>query len=205
MDARDVDILLDDDVCRIKGGLGGGRVPGLPVPDVVGLLLTVDPNQRGVRLKRLLWIDHDRQRLIVDVHQPDRVGGDVALRSDDGGDFLSLVDDAVDGQDHLLVRHQGRHPGQASGVQVTAGDDGQHAWQRQGRLGVDIGDPGVGVRAADDIEVQHAGQFHVVDVGALAADEARVLLALDAVTHALDGSFGSHGLSPVPRSGFRVP
>ena len=44
----------------------------------------------------------------------------------------------------------------------------------------------MGVGAAHDVHVEHAGQLHVVDVEALAADEARIFLALHAVAHATD-------------------
>ena len=46
--------------------------------------------------------------------------------------------------------------------------------------GVDAEDARVGERAAQDRAVQHPGQADVVDVVPLAADEARVLLALEA-------------------------
>ena len=60
------------------------------------------------------------------------------------------------------------------------------------RLGrVDALDRRVGVRAADDVEPELAGQVDVVDVLALAADEARVLLALDRVAHAPDLGAGA--------------
>src|SRR5262249_32619571 len=44
--------------------------------------------------------------------------------------------------------------------------------------GVDRDDPGVRMRATQHGPVEHAGQDDVVEVGALAPDEARVLLAL---------------------------
>ena len=48
-----------------------------------------------------------------------------------------------------------------------------------GRRRVDRADVGVGVRAAQDGEVGHPGQLDVVEVAALAGDEARVLDPLD--------------------------
>ncbi len=50
---------------------------------------------------------------------------------------------------------------------------------RLGGAGVDRANVGVGVRAAEDGEVRHAGQLDVVEVAALAGDEARVLDPLD--------------------------
>ena len=65
---------------------------------------------------------------------------------------------------------------------ITASTPGD----RQRRAGVDLQDLRVRVRAAHDVHVHHVGQLHVVDVAALALDEARVFLALHAVAHAAD-------------------
>src|SRR5207253_1496022 len=51
---------------------------------------------------------------------------------------------------------------------------------------VDLHDLRVGVRAADDVEIEHAGQLDVVHVRAPAANEARVFLALERVAHSSD-------------------
>ena len=70
---------------------------------------------------------------------------------------------------------------------------------------VDRDDPGVGVRAAQDRAVQHARQVHVVDVGALAADEPHVLLAQHAAEpHRVLGSLARGGSGRAP-SGHAVP
>src|SRR5262249_11854664 len=81
--------------------------------------------------------------------------------------------------------HQGGHPGQAGGIEVFAGDDGEDPGQRLGLAGVDVDDLGVSVRAAQDIHVEHARELDVVHVAATPAQEACVFLALDAVTHAV--------------------
>ena len=89
-------------------------------------------------------------------------------------------------------------------LQVLAGDDRGDARDLE-RLGrVDRLDGRVGVRAADDVQPELAGQVHVLDVLALALDEARVFLALDRVAHAPDlgagakvaVGFGRHVVSP---------
>ena len=74
--------------------------------------------------------------------------------------------------------------------EVLAGDDSDDARDGQGLRRVDVLDAGVRERAAGDVHVQHARQLHIVDVLALPADEARIFLALDAVTDAAD--FNSH-------------
>src|SRR5690606_7322367 len=68
-------------------------------------------------------------------------------------------------------------PGEVQPLQRLAGDHRLHLRMRQGLRGVDRDDPGVRVRAAQHRAVQHPGQHHVVDVGALAAYEPGVLLA----------------------------
>ena len=68
------------------------------------------------------------------------------------------------GQHHLVVAGEGRHPVELVALEVLAGDDGQHAGDLQRLGGVDLQDLGVGVRAADDVEPQLAGQVDVVDV-----------------------------------------
>ncbi len=45
------------------------------------------------------------------------------------------------------------------------------------RSGIDADDARVRIRRAQDRQVQHAGQLHVVDVGAFASDEPGILLA----------------------------
>ena len=51
--------------------------------------------------------------------------------------------------------------------------------------GVDALDAGVGVRAAHEGHVGHAVELDVVDVGALAGDQARVLAAFDGLADEL--------------------
>src|SRR5262249_23287706 len=113
--------------------------------------------------------------------------GDVAVGRNHHADFLRVVDDLLDRQDHLRVRHQRRHPVQVARLlQILADDHGEDAGHGQRLAGVDLQDLGVRVRAAHDVHVDHVGELHVVDVAALALDEAGVLLALHAVAHAAD-------------------
>ena len=83
----------------------------------------------------------------------------------------------LSGEDGLHVGGQGRHPREAAARQRLAGDDGLDVRVRQGGHRVDRDDPGVGQRAAQDRPVQHPRQRDVVHEGALAADEASILLA----------------------------
>ena len=125
-------------------------------------------------------LDHRRQRLVLDLDQLQRVAGAVAVVRHDERDLLALEAHLVRGQHGLHVARQRRHPGELQALQVLAGDDGVHLRVLQGGGRVDRDDAGVRERAAQHRAVQHPGQRDVVDVGALAADEARVLLALAA-------------------------
>jgi hypothetical protein len=64
-----------------------------------------------------------------------------------------------------------------------------HAGQRRGLADVDLLDPGMAVRRAHEIAVQHAGQLDVVDIVALALDEASVFGAAAGKAHAFEGGF----------------
>ena len=164
------------------------RVARLPVPDVVGLLAlaAVRAQDRRVGLERLERVDDDRQRLVVDLDRRDAVGRGVARRRDDGRHLLRLVHDGVHGEHHLHVAGEGRHPVELVALEVLAGHDRGDARDLERLRRVDRLDPRVGVRRADDVEPQLARQVDVLDVLALALDEARVLLALDRVAHAPD-------------------
>ena len=202
VDARNVDVLLDDDVGAGERALRRGPVPHLPVEDVVVLLvLLVGAQHRRVGLERLERIDDDRQRLVVHLHRLDPVGRRVAVGGDHRRHLLRLVHDLLGRQHHLGVGHQGRHPVQVVLLEGLAGDDREHAGDLQRVLGIDGLDPRVRERAADDVQIEHARKLDVVHVVALAADEARVLLALHRVTHAAHfrRRLGCHGFSPPRR------
>ena len=188
VDARDVDVLGDAHLGLGHRGIGPGSIAGLPVPDVVvGLVLApVRAQDERARLHRLVRVDDDRERLVVDGDRGDAVGGDVLGRRDDRGDLLGLVHDGRGRQHHLLVAREGRHPVEPGLLEVGAGDDREDARDLE-RLGrVDALDGRVGVRAAHDVQPQLAGQVEVVDVLARATDEAGVFLALDGMAHATD-------------------
>ena len=125
VDARDVDVLLDVDVGRGEVRVRGRPIAGLPVPDVVVLLVlaAIRAQDRRVGLERLERIGHDRQRLVVHEHRGHAVGGDVLGRRDDRRDLLGLVHDGVDREHHLHVAGQRRHPVELVALEILAGDD----------------------------------------------------------------------------------
>ena len=158
------------------------------MPDVVVLLVlaAIRAEDRRIGLERLDRIDDDRQRLVVDHHGLDAVRGGIAVRGNDRRDLLRLVHHRVGWQHHLHVAGEGRHPVQLVALEVLARDHGEDTRDLEGLRCVDRLDRGVGVRAADDVEPEHARQDDVLDVLALAADEPRVFLALDRMAHAPD-------------------
>ena len=176
--ARVDDVLLHHDVGLGEHRLGGGLVAGLPVEAVVvGLAVQVGADHGGVGRQGAAYVDHRRQRVVLDVDQLEGVARGVAVLGHHEGDLLALEPHLVGGQHRLHVVGQGRHPGQPLLGQVRTGDDRLHLRVRQRGAGVDADDPGVRQRRAQDREVQHALQLDVVDVLAHAADEPGVLLA----------------------------
>ena len=161
----------------------------------VGLVLEVLADHRRVRRHRLERIDVDRERLVFDLDQFGGVGGGVAVFGDHEGDFLVLKQHLAVGQHHLHVAGERRHPGEVDGFQRLGGEHRDDAGHGRGLGGVDLLDAGVRVRRADEVAVEHARQFQIVDVIALALDEADVLDALAPAAHAFElfGAFGGGG------------
>ena len=182
MDARDVHLLLDDHLGVPERGFGLFAVAVLPVPDVVALLVVA--HLGGAGLQRLVRIHHHRQRVVVHFERGDAVGGSVAGSRHHRRHFLRLVLHGVHRQHHLLVAHQRGHPRQLVLLERLPGDDRGHSGNGGRRLLVDLRDLRVGVRAPRDVEVEHLRQDDVVDVVALAAQEAGVFLAEDGVSEA---------------------
>ena len=124
-------------------------------------------------------IGDDRQRRVVDLHRFGAVDGRRARLGEHGGDFLILEEHLADREHHLLVEPvEGRQPPEPGGLEVLAGDHGLDAGHLHRLADVDVLDLGVRVGAPHQREVEHARKREVVDVVALALDEARIFLAL---------------------------
>ena len=121
MYARYVDILFDRDVALAEGPVGAAPVTGLPVPDVVALLLFVFPDDGSIRLQGFEGIDNHWQGIVVHLHRVDAVGGNVPVGGQNGGYLLPIELDGIHGQYHLRIAHQGGHPGQVVLFQVLSG------------------------------------------------------------------------------------
>ena len=162
-----------------------------PVPlgtsAIARLFGNVGMNDRRLPGHRELEIDDGRQRV---VGHDDGVGGvasDVAIAGDDDGNRLAAVADRVDGDRAMLRRRErraDRHRRQEFG-DLRAGEDGFDALHRLRGAGVDRADASVRDVAALERQVLHADERDIVDIGAAALNEARILAALDALADEL--------------------
>ena len=135
---------------------------------------------RRPRRERRFRIDDRRERLVVDLDQLGRVLGDVARARDDDRDRLADVAHAVDGQHApdagLRLRPGGDRRGERREIeQILAGDDERDTLEGACSRGVDSDDPGMGIRAAVEGDMERAGRLDVVEVRSPAREEARVL------------------------------
>ena len=152
------------------------------------------------RALRLGHVDHRRQHLIVDL---DLLGRVFALRGRFGDHHRDRIADiaGLARRDRRMRRHLHRravlgmdHPAANEiadlvGREIRAGEHGDHARHRGGRLGVDALDLGVRMRRAQEHRARFARPADVVGVLALAGDEAEVFLA----THRRADSGRTHG------------
>ena len=175
-----------DDVAHRDGvGLGERAVgrfliasfPGR-AREVVALPDLVVADQRRVGVQRLAGVDNRGQRLVLDLDQLERVVRGVLVGRDHERDLLALEADLVAREHGLRVVGDGRHPSKPERLEVLGSDDRGDVGRGERLRGVDRDDPRVRVRAAQHGAVDHSRQPDVIEVGALAADEARVFLAL---------------------------
>ncbi len=176
------DVARDDDVGLGEGAVRRLLVSGLPqrAREVVDLPGLVVADQRRIGIERLAGVDDRRQRLVVDVDQFERVVGRVLVGRDHERDLLPLEPDLVAREHGLRVVRDRRHPREPERLEVLRGDDGGDVRVSERPRRVDRPDARVRVRAAQHGPVDHSREPDVVEVAPLAADEARVLLALQA-------------------------
>ena len=175
---------------------GPRRVADLPGENVVvvlarpvsaaGLVLQIVTQNWCGCSHRPVGIDERRQLFVFDLDHIDRVGSDVAILGDDEGYFLALKQHLLVGQYGLNIAGEGWHPVQLQRFQVFSGQHRLDAGQCERSVFFDRFDAGMAIRRADEITKQHARQFEVVDVVALALRKADILDALAPGTEAFE-------------------
>ena len=138
-------------------------------------------------LQRLLDVEHRRQRLVIDPHFRDRLIGLARAVGDDGDDRLALVAHLVDRERRLVVLAEIDQAEQRVEIDrhVGAADDAADAGRAFRFRRVDAAQAGMGMRAAQYFEMQHALQLVVVEIGRGARDMAEHVLALRALADLL--------------------
>ena len=139
-------------------------------------------HERRAVLPRLERVEHDRQRLVLDLDQVARVLGDVAVLGDHRRDRLAVVAHLLD-RDHVLDDRAGAERGQRRRAlgDVGAGDD---AITPGSASAFDVSMRTMRACACGLRTIAACamlGELDVVDVAALAAQEARILDAVDAL------------------------
>ena len=174
---------LDRDV-----GLGERLVDlaGVELPDVALVRPEVVVHERCVGVERLGDIRDHLERLVLDLDELGRVLRDrPRLRHDDCdtvADVPRLVEREREVRRHPDLFGDGPRAGQRAGpvgCELRAAEGGDDALDLPRGGEVDLADPRVRIRAADDGEPDLARKVDVVDELAVAGDELPVLLARD--------------------------
>ncbi len=153
---------------------GGGREGGLHVAELerhvlvdVGPVPVLVDAHLGVG-ERLLDRHQGAQRLVVDLDQLRGALGRLLVHRRHRGQRVAHHADLGAAERLLVLRHG--EDAELHGRKVVPRDDRVHAWQLPGPRGVDPGDEGVRVRAAQELGKCHAGQHEIVGVLRVAGD-----------------------------------
>ena len=133
-------------------------------------------------------VDKNRKLFIFHLDRGHTISCGVAIVGNDKSNFLCLEQNLAIGQHHLLVTGKGWHPVQSQRFQIGSGQHGMHARQCQRLFGIDRFHARMCIGRAHKITKQHAGQFNVIDVIALALCETGILDALARCTKATQRS-----------------
>ena len=144
-----------------EAGLHVTAVEGDVARDVAG----AGVDFRRAWRERRTRVEHRRQFLVVDPYLLQRVQRGVLVGRHDRGHLLTDEAHLVDGE-HVLVLADDS-PGLR---RVGAGEHRLHAWGAPRRLDIDVANARVGVRAAQDLGVQHARQLEIRRVQRRTAD-----------------------------------
>ena len=202
------DVDLDGMGGRLERFIGLGGIA--EAIEAHGIARGALPDLRRVGLQRILDLADRRQRIVFDL---DQLGGVLGLAAALGHDrHHALAQEAHDLMGQRAARRHvgllavgiGEHRGQG---EVTAaflfhvgpGEDVDHAGRLAGGLGVDLHDPGMGVRRAHQHHVALPGARQIVGESAGAGQKPIVFDALDVLSlaehchHATPGSSGPSG------------
>src|SRR5690606_6497007 len=107
MDAWNIDMLFDRDLCLVGILIRPCPISPLPVTDMVTLFVVT--YLRCAWLQRLERVHHHGQRFVFHLDRCHTIGGRVPIGGQDGSHFLVLVLNRIDGQHHLCVAHERGH------------------------------------------------------------------------------------------------
>ena len=138
-------------------------------------------------LERLLGVDEDGQRVVVDLDQVGRVARELTRRRADGGDRLAHVSHPAHGERVVLDVPAGLHGHLEERVRVdrdlVARDRPVDAVELERFRDVDGDDARVRVWRADEVDVSHPVAAHVVEERPETLDEPLVLTPWDRLPH----------------------
>ena len=175
--------LLDGDV-RLREFLVDFSRREVPCVATVGAELFV--HERRPVFERLLGVDHDRQGVVLDLHELRCVVCLATALRDHDRDAVADVTRFVHRERPMvrLIRVLGREPRTRKGglpllCELLTGERGDDAAVRERAVDVHIGDACVRVGTANDGHPHHARKAHVVHELGLARQEGRVFFAVE--------------------------
>src|SRR5207245_4927581 len=149
--------------------------------------------RRSIRVERIFDRHHRLEGLVFHLDDITRIFGHVAALSHDERHRVAHQAHAIGGQ---RMERRVTHPRLVfdahrtdEPLHVLANEDRHHARHGARRADVDAHDARVRVRAAQKCRVEHAWQTDVVDVVAVASEDALILYTLDAGTNKPHASF----------------
>ena len=207
MHARIEDFFPDRDFGLGKHRIGRGLVARFPGEDMVGvgaravadfgLVGDIGTDDRRIGGHGFVRIDDGRQFFVLHFDRRHAVRGRIAVAGNHHGDFLHLEADLLVGQHRLHVAADRRHPGEVDRLEIVRDQHRNNARHGQGLGLVDRLDVGMGVGTAHDRPEQHARELDVVDISALASNEARVFLAQSGSADSLQFFFARQRFSGI--------
>ena len=137
--------------------------------------------ERSGVFHRLQHMQSRRQDLILDLDQPQSLFRNVGTRCRHRRHRVALVEGLIGRHDVVAQEfHVHRHLTEIGHAifgdrEILDGDDRLHAWQRLRLGGVNGLNTGMGMRAAEHLAVQHAGQAHIAAIHRPARDLIRAI------------------------------